>query len=1000
MIRFLISLATMLFLVSAYFLYGAFVVPFTVALDVPDSELVPQTTDYQPPVLSDTAKKYFSDVAWLHQGEIKSYQSEEIFFYTHNVQRDEQSGNKVLMSPIAMLWQDPKHPERQPVRLIAQKGLIQFENQFFDSALQLTNSKPGRIVWGTLEGLVHIDGPDGLELDGKQFVFSEQSGQLYSDYPVKFHYGPTPEDKTEITGSADQLDLSLTQSSESILGNDMPRIGGASLLTLRRNIKLRTSFFQKGQKHFAELNCDGPFEYDFISKKASFNSRVFAKHIQPGKGRTFTDSLQAERLVLQFKELSSRSQAQAIAEDESQKLFDDLELAEVRAYGSTIGLGGRSSQVVVRSEEHNLVATMQNLTYDLHSRVAKFLDPNRVLATRGETTFACPAISLKHSEDKKLEYLHCHGPGQLYASHEKFGSSHAEAIWGGEVHVVPDPTGPYHIAELIKDARVVVPEIVESGAHETFQLDLGADQLRLWVDLAKAEALQGEENILQHELPVSRAEAIGNVSMVSDEMVVDHSNHINVLLKPTDKVVPNTQSSENEVVGVSHTESDATKNARKRLQDPIRLSIDQIQINLLHNSSTGKVELERVDGTGDVIITHQPEANETTQEFGGDSPLILKGKRLVVESNGEADQTVTLIGIVDEFGKVTSPAELEFGQTRIKGANLSVDRLKNQVAINGAGAFQIPVSKDFNGKQLERPAMLEVVWQERMTFDGLNAIFLDAVSCSLNGHQESTSRMLCDELRVRLTKKLLLTEKPDQREKIEVDSIHAKHGVELESNEYQQNKLVGARRGHLAEFHVNQMSGNFIGLGPGEIHAWSLGDQLKLSPTDTAEANQPIKTDETPHWRYSKLKFSGRFTGNVHQQTSEFQKQEIKILSAPVDQALVKFREDDVSLVENAVRLDCRSMKILQREFEDRSYWEIFAQNVNELEGQLFRAVADELSFDERLGRFILRGIGKDATLYFQERPGAPFSPSSHRYIEFIPKKKSITVDGSSGLSG
>lgn len=996
MIRLFITTATMLFLASAYFLYGAFVVPFTVALDIPEGELVPQTNNYQPPVLSDTAKKYFSDVAWLHEGEIKSYQSQDIFFYTHNVERDEESGNKILMSPIAMLWQDPEHPEKQPVRMIAQKGLIQFENQFFDSALQLTNSKPGRIVWGTLEGVVHIDGPDGLVLDGKQFVFSEQSGQLYSDYPVKFHYGPSPDDQTEVNGSADQLNLSLTSSNESILGNDMPRVGGVSLLTLRRNIKLNTSFIQKGERHTAELSCDGPFEYDFIAKKASFNSRVHVKHHQPNTQRIETDSLEAERLLLQFVSLKPEVEN---SETDSKKLFDNLEIQEIRAYGSTVGLGGRSSQVIVRSEEHDLVATMQNLTYNLQTRVAKFLDPKRVLAKRGETTFACPAISIKHSEDKKLEYLHCHGPGQLYASHEKFGTSHAEAIWGGEVHVVPDRTGPYHVAELVKDARIVVPEIIAEDSQEKFQLDLSADQLRLWVDLAKAEALKDEEEFLQHELPVSRAEAVGNVSLVSDEMVIEHSNLINVILTPTNKVA-RPEKDATEVIGASYSNVDQTKSPRKRLKAPIRLSIDQIDINVLHNSSTGKVELQRVDGTGDVTISHQPEANETTQEFGGGSPLILRGKRLVIESEGEDDQKVTLIGIVDEYGKVTSPAELEFGPTRIKGANITLDRLSNQISINGAGAFQIPVSKDFNGKKLDRPAMLEVVWQERMTFNGLDALFLEAVSCSLNGHQESTSRMLCDELRVRLTEKTLFDEKPDKNRDIEVDSIHAKYGVELESNAYEQNKLVGARRGYLAEFHVNQISGNFIGLGPGEIHAWTLGDQLKLSPTDTAEANQPVKTDETPRWRYSRLKFSGRFTGNVHQKTSEFQKQEIKILSAPVDRALVKFREDDVSLVENAVRLDCRSMKILQREFEDRGYWEIFAQNVNELEGQLFRAVADELSFDERLGRFILRGIGKDATLYFQERPGAPFSPSSHRYIEFIPKKKSITVDGSSGLSG
>lgn len=991
MIRFLATLATMLFLSSAYFLYCALVVPFTVAPKIPSTDEMMQGVNYQPPVISDTAAKHFSEVAWLNEGGIKSFQSDDTFFFTQHVERDVASGNKVAMSPIAILWIDPENPDAKPYRLLAKKGIIQFENQFFDEAIQLADARPGRVVWGTLEGMVHIDGPDGLGIDGKQIVFSEQSGQLYSDYPVRFRYGPTTNDKTIVKGSADQLNLSLIKSDLPVFGKDMPRVSGASLLTLRRNVDLDVSFVQKGEQHHARLKCDGPFEYDFPQRRASFVNRVRVNHREPDGNRFLTESLDAERLLLLFESNVSGS-----ASPPSGELIDDLKLRQVTALGKTNGLAGRTSQVLVRSEKHDLVATMQELTYDFMTRTASFFDPRGVVAKRADTTFLCPKVTLTHNESNGLERLHCDGKGELKVAHEQFGDSHAEAMWEHEATVFPEQTGPLHIISLARNAQVTIPEVVGQKNPQRFQMGLASQLIQLWVDLDKAQRLQTREGGMPADLPVHRLLATKDVAMVSQDLIIDHSDMVDVHIHKGTGVKETVRQPGSGVVGASFNPGESNGRAKS----PFRVSIDQIQVDLEHQSDTGQVVLKHIDGQGHVEIQHQPPQNKTTQELGGNSPVILRGTRVVAKSPSPEDQQITLLGVVDEYGKVTTPAELEFGNTRIKGANITFDQQRNLVGILGAGAFQIPVSTDMDGKSLDQPAILEVVWQERMTFNGLDANFLKAVSCSLKGHQESVSRMTCDDLTVRLNQKLQFTERADRRQKVDVEFIHAKYGVELESNEYQASRLIGARRGSLAEFHINQRTGDFIGLGPGEIHSWSLGDSMKLTPTDSAEANQPIKKDENPGWRHSRLKFSGKFTGNIEQQAAEFEKQDIKILSAPVEQALVKFKEDDVSNVNNAVRLECRSLKIFQREFDNHGYWELFAQNVNDLEGQIFRAVADELSFDERLGRFILRGIGRDATLYFQERPGTPAKPSSHRYIEFIPKKRSLTVDGSSGLSG
>lgn len=1004
MIRFLTTLATMLLLSAVYSLYTALVVPLTVArVDLDALASSGNLEGYQPPVLTDTAVEYFPDLPWLQAGDIKTFQSRQTFFYTRDVQRDEVSGNQVRMSPIAVLFKDPRRPDEKPFRLIAEKGLIQFENRFFDSALHVAGASPGRIVWATLEGAVHIDGPDGLQLDGRQFVFSEQSGQLYSDHRVAFHYGPTAHDGTEVTGSADQINISLKKAEASILGEDMPRIGGVSLLTLRRNINLTAHFQQEGEQHQLHLTCDGPFEYDVDAKVVHFNQRVEVTHLAPdGKGVS-RNRLTSEQLSLQFVSTAPVPVDPQPGESLDQgKFLDDLKLSEIRALGTTEGLGGRRSQVKLTSEEHDLAATMQELHYHLIERTAHFFDPQGVIARRGAGTFHCPDVLLIHREDRQLERLECRGAGQLLVGHEKLGEGRAEVKWEGQVIAAPDPQGTRHIVEVQENAQLLFPGLEHADGGRQLEMGIAANLIKLWVDLDQAQKLESRGPLLQETLPLEQAEAIGEVAMVSSDLVIEKCDRALIVLETPDSIRAQSGKTES-LVSATDDDSHAAPLSRNRdsNRSPVRVSTDNLQVSLVHDRQMGRIDLHRVVGEGKVRIRHQPSEQTAASRVDQDNPVVLlTGTRLIAENQGPSAMAVTLLGIVDKFGEVTHPAELQFGDVRIAGANLTYLQAQNQVAILGPGAFQLPVSRNLDGDPLDHPAFLEVVWQERMTFDGLDAKFLQAVSCSLKGHQENISRVNCDDLTVRLNQKVAFQQNAPDTDDLDIEWIHARNGVELEAYQFEQAKLKTIHLAKVSEFRIQQQTGDFVGVGRGEIQSWTLGDQIRLAPTDTVESNQPIRNQDEPHWRYSRLEFSGKLTGNFLEKTAQFDRQRIRILSAPVNQAKAKFSEDDVSSVSNAVRLDCRSLKIFQRDYQDRPYWELFAQEVNELEGQVFRAVADELSFDERLGRFILRGIGKDATLYFQERPGASFSPSSHRLIEFIPRKRSITVDGSSGLSG
>jgi len=985
--RFFVALVVGLTLLGCFRVYSHFISPMTAMVERPAPAPRSGTVDFQPPIFKEVSESYFSDVPWTKTADLQWQRSEDAFMYAEKIERQEATGNVVKLTPLAILWRDPRRPDAKPYRLIADSARVQFENQFFDSAIELTDSDPGRIVWSSLEGNVHIDGPDGMIIHGENFIFSEESAQLYSDAPIAFAYGPSEEDPTIVQGSSDGIAVSLVPSNEPVLGKDMPRVSGVSTMLLRENVDLRISMLHEDPPAKAHISSAGPFEFDMVNDTASFQSNVRVHHDVKDGASILRNELLCQWLGLKFRRENPVSDDD---DDESKFLamFDGLTFHQMRAVGTPQQLGGTGSRVVVKSQEHGVKATMQDLTWNALERVAVMLDDEHVKVTRGPATFQCPRVKLVHNEENEVQRLECIGDGIVTFVDERAGTQPVEASWQRRLDVAPEKNGTQHVFHLQEDAQIVVPD----------QVGLAADDLKMWVDMQSATEDDSETSGLEKPLPLTRFLATGGVRLVAADMVVKRSDSIDAHIQQG-KLPPKEPGRVRQVGGLREQKTEA-----ETQREPWLVETDEIRLNLTQDTSQGRIDVTEVTGVGNIDFSNADPSLRPDGPIAADGPLRLTGVQMKLTNSGQNNQTITLFGEVNPQGDVVRPAMLSIGETKFGGANLKLDRKNNVVSIEGPGALRVPIPESLEGEKLEEPAILEVVWQERMGFNGQTARFFGTVRCSVMDQRENISRLHCEELLVATTRRISFSDPDERPEHIELSRLEAIHKVDLEAYEYQGARLVSVRKGKLAKLTLNQESGDITGQGPGIIEFWSHGDNVKFAPTQEASANQPARRDPS-NWRYTSVRFRGNLSGNSSESHAEI-KDRIKVLSAPVDQALVKFSPEKISeqtdQASNTVLLDCDRLIVKLKEEAElkKTFATLFAYGNVDLEGQLFRAVADELTFDERVGRFVLRGLGNPAKLYFQKGPGEPVKPSFHRLIEFIPSKPSITVDGSTGLPG
>ena len=301
----------------------------------------------------------------------------------------------------------------------------------------------------------------------------------------------------------------------------------------------------------------------------------------------------------------------------------------------------------------------------------------------------------------------------------------------------------------------------------------------------------------------------------------------------------------------------------KKERHPIAIQSKLIRVRVLRSKDGKQSHVAEVWTEGDVKVT-QKRGNSK-------KPLQVAGEKMHVVNQSEDSQVLTI------FGK---PAQIHDGGMHMEGEEIHLDRKNNKAWIEGAGLLELPIDKSFDGKKLDQPELLDVIWKEKMVFDGETASFYGDVKTQLD-----KSSMQCQHMEVQLTKRISFAESEsnEERQNTKIKSIVCRDGVEVESLEYLDSKLQSIRKASFFQLTVDQLTGKSVAEGPGWIKIWrrSDGKAIRNPAIRTVQANQPVKKEEQKKWEYLRVDFAGKTSGNLKDRMSTF-RDRVRVVYGPV----------------------------------------------------------------------------------------------------------------------
>jgi hypothetical protein len=1019
MTRTRLTLAVMLSLTASYQLYAQWARSLTKAQ--PQPQLVQQRVHQEPVTLPpetfvEVAQKALPHVEWLRNPDYTYQRDNEFFIYASSfeltkdaaAEKPGDSGERIKLAPCVLIWINPDRPSATPYVVQCEAARVQFQNPV---QLGFNAPSPGRLKAAAFDGVVEITGPDGLHLVGQNFDFSEESRSLYSPHDLTFAYGPTDDSPSQVRGSALGVRVTFSPNLDRDLKPEMPRIGGLERVRLLQKVVLDCQYEDHAdRKHpelaFAHISCDDALDFNAVDNEAILLSNVLVERPTGGAKRPDeADSLRCHQLSLRFvdrdkapkpSDESVSSRVELVSEEAESPIaesptadspFGALRIKEVEALGTL--QGGRA---MLQSDKQRLTAHMQLMRFDVDTATAVLSDEAAVNVVRDGTQLRCKTIRIARDPATGKQVLTCLGRGLLQHHDDKTGDLMLEANWVRQLHAAPDPATGLLLVHLDEDARLIVQE----------RAGLRADHLALWIDdrtatedpgeiapaapAAVADAAGGES----HSMPLRFFEARGSVIVANSEMRAE-TELLQAVVEPG--TLPHQDVDKTRQASAEGQPDPADPSARKTQDDPWQISSRKVELWLLNPPDTRDVQVSEIVADGEIVISQTPAAG-----LEAAAPVSLSGAKLHLINEGGVHQHVNVTG---------APAMMRRGDMRLEGRDLRLDRSGNRATIVGEGLLQAPVDHDLNGVKLDQPMILDVKWQEGMTFDGAVASFRKRVLLQLHD-----SVLQCDEMDVRLDKPIRFSdERPVADERPVLRDVSCRNGVHVEIYDWKENKIVGIRKGDLTQFLLDYQTGEFQGDGPGHVNHWSRseGRRVAIAPPKAAQANVAVSSDGLD-WEHISVEFDDLLLGNFKNRTARLHGR-VQLIYAPVRRVSETFKREDLSgnspSVEHAVWLGCNTLAIELHsppKSADGSaarddYLVITADNLCELEGQLFHAKADSLSYDESKVQFTLRGKGTHAaSIYYQERPKAESQRIAGQIIQFFPSLQKVILEKSSGF--
>ncbi len=912
----------------------------------------------QPPISGprenvEIAQRFLQSQPWASKAE-KMFATETTYLYTETVTPID-NDRAVDLSPFALVW-FPKGTQGGdgPITIVCARARI-----LFASRISVASFQPGRPVQASLEGGVRIEGPDGLFIEGQSFVFDDEPMHVRCDHPVNFRYRRNH-------GSARSLQIEL-QADADLRRQQKFAVTGVKSFMLRSEVRMELESEDEDDPVHVQIQSAGPFEYVLADQRATFEREIW---VYRPTGPNQFDSLHCDWLSLAFE---NATEAESSSDDEGfQGLGGRLSLRELRAEGNN---------VVLESQDNDLkVTNVREMVYDLPSKTVSLGSKASTVKARMQSTLLkCPEIQLVHDDDGQMVSAVCRGPGQLDNYDKETNQPVISAGWERELYKHPDPEGTgLQVIELTKQAY-----IRQHGAAA----GLGAESIKLWYLELPDEQRQGKGDSGRFR-PI-RLRAHDQVALVSEQMYAETSDlevqfREGSALRQASANASNPFGSRIETTSSDDANSDPSADPLATPEEPLNVAADRIVVQVSQQGDLDQSHVDEIFTFGRVVVT-QPNPNPAES-------LELKGESLNLKNQSDREQIVELRG---------EPAIVATGEVKIEARQISFDRGRNLAAVKGRGVLTLPVKRSLQGEELPEPQLLDIWWNEKMSFDGQTAEFYGDVDAKLEG-----SSLRCQEMKVELTERISFAgDAASQRDGIEVHRVFCRDGVEISNDRYEGSKLKEVFRGHFWEFSLDQLTGKTEVRGKGWINVWRRTDDNRapLGSGANGRANRPLQLQKTD-WMYIRTEFDGTAVGNLEQNDLKFQ-DGVRILYGGVAHPQGTVDRDRLPL--NAGWLKSRTLTFQRHEeTEDQDgFFQLVAGDNAWMEGRtkdgIFWAQADQISYDESKETFILRSHrGQLAHIWREKIGGGERDHASGRRIEFRPSINSVKIDDSPGLQG
>jgi lipopolysaccharide export system protein LptA len=747
-------------------------------------------------------------------------------------------------------------------------------------------------------------------------------------------------------------------------------------------------------------------------------------------------------------------------------LDPNLTFKTVHATGKTVAL---------TSDANGLKSEMREFHYDQNAREAKLAwiprdtdrertvrdktglvrkipPPNCVYVSQHGNTLHAQKIQLNHDPQGEVTHVLCLGQGDMQHVDEKTGQVDLAADWHKEMRKYPDPTSSSFDLIHLEEALIEQPK---DGAG------IAANYIRLWVTRQNRQGLAARAN-----QPPAAPQASGphldhmlawqKVAMVSPQIECD-TDHLEIWFengpgtqRRTPAAAPRQRANlvptsdyvvRGPAAGVvstapprsgpgSHPNAAATSQPTKTgvtgllatpgaSTDPYNLTAGWVRVLVLEGPEGQQPQVADVIAKGKVHLT---QAHGEAAE-----PLVVEGNELQVQNRGETDQEMIVLG---------QPAHVRDRGAHIEGGRVRFNRARNTADVDGPGRLQLPVQQAGAGGDAVPPnnddpaKPLDVMWQQKMHFDGKTAHFYVNVHTSMTDAQ-SQSQVRCLNMDVTLTKPFSFSQQqPQQQQQLEadrpaVDTVFCQGDVEFESQSTQGDHLSEVRRGQFMDLLFHKLTGKSTANGPGVLQVWrrSENGQSGIAQFTNVHSNAPPKARKSTEWSFQQVKFSGRMDGDFSDLmtsrsrpkseslvrpasgtssvlatngawTTTF-RESVEVLYGPVDQQLELVSRDELS--EESGCLLCEFLQVMQHPQSptEAQHIEMVAKGNAQIEGKTFRGESDTITYDGSKTLYVLVGDkAGPARLWRQTKIGAAPGTNSANRIYFNPITHMVKEDG------